>query len=807
MISKVYVQMTEAVDETTTEPIEPKVGVFLCKCGKNIAGSVDIDALAEEIEKLPEVKLVQVNTYTCSDPGQVEIENAIKEQGIEKIVVSACSPRLHGPTWKNLLRRVGMNPEVVEVANIREQCSWVHLHEKEEATIKARELTEMAVAKAAMLEPVDELIVPVEKRVLIIGGGVAGIQAALDLADDYEVIMVEKAPTIGGRMALIDKTFPTMDCSICILGPKMADVGNHKNINLISHAEVTNIEGYVGNFEVTIKKQPRYVDEDLCTACDECVEICPVNVVDEYSGNLGWRKAIYIPYPQAVPASYIIDTDNCLGLSPLACGKCKGECDKEAIIYEDTEKTYSYKVGTIIISTGFEIFDAAKMPEYGWGYYPNVVTTFEFERLINAAGPTSGELVRPSDLKRPKSVAFVQCVGSRDIRFNPYCSNFCCMESIKDSLLIKEHWPDVDISVFYMDIRAFGKGFEELYTRSREEAVHYIHGRPSQIQENPLNNNLIVSVEDTRAGRLINEEFDLVVLSVGAEGPSIPIPFPVSRDPKGFYIEAHPKLKPVDTPTDGVFIAGGAEAPKDIREAVTQASAAAGRVTRLLTKGEFTVEPLFAYVDTEACTACGICAKRCPYMAITVDKKKKIKAHVNPALCKGCGTCAADCPQDAIIMTNFTDAMILKQVDIALRDNASEKVLIFACNWCSYGGADLAGTSRIQYPTNSRIVRTMCSGRVDPDFVKRAFERGAGAVMLTGCHPQDCHYISGIDWAIKREKKLRRWLKKQGIADERFIIEWMSAAEGKKFAEIVTGMSQIARKNHETVHKEAKAAA
>ena len=794
--------MTESIDQSENDA---KVGVFLCKCGKNIAGSVDIDAIAKEVEKMPNVELVQVNTYTCSDPGQVEIEDAIKEQGIDKVVISACSPRLHGPTWKKLLKRVGMNPEVVEVANIREQCSWVHLHEKEEATLKAQELTEMAVAKAAMLEPAEATVVPVEKRVLIIGGGVAGIQAALDLADDYKVVMVEKSPTIGGNMALIDKTFPTMDCSICILGPKMADVGNHDNIDLIASAEVVEITGYVGNFEVTIKKKARYVDEDLCTACDDCVEICPVNVIDEYSGNLGWRKAIYIPYPQAVPAAYLIDTDNCLGLDVLTCGKCITTCDKEAINYEDVEKTYKYKIGTIIISTGFEMFDASKIPEYGWGHYSNVVTTFEFERLINAAGPTSGELVRPSDLKRPKSVAFVQCVGSRDLRYNPYCSNYCCMETIKDTLLIKEHWPDVDISVFFIDIRAFGKGFEELYTRSRREGVKFIRGRPSQIQEINENNNLIVSVEDTQSGELLNKEFEMVVLSIGAEGPKSNIPFPVSKDTHQFYIESHPKLRPVDTPTDGIFIAGGAESPKDIREAVTQASAAAGRVTRVLTKGEFSVEPLYAVVDITKCNSCGICATRCPYNAITVDKEKKTPAHVIPVLCKGCGTCAADCPQDAIVMTNFTDAMILKQVDIALRDNASEKVMIFACNWCSYGGADLAGTSRIQYPTNTRVVRVMCSGRIDVDFIKRAFEHGAGSVMLTGCHPQDCHYISGNDFAIKREKKIRRWMKKQGIADDRFIIEWMSAAEGKKFADVVTQMAEIAKANHQTVHKQAKA--
>jgi len=785
--------MTESTEKLKSKTkSQPNIGVFLCKCGKNIGGTVDIDKLAKELENHPNVKLVQVNDYTCSDPGQVEIETAIEEQGIEKIVVAACSPRLHGPTWKTLLRRKEINPSLVEVANIREQCSWVHLSDKEEATKKAKELIDMAIAKAELLEAVDDIVVSVNKKVLIIGGGVAGIQAALDLADDYEVILVEKSPTIGGNMALIDKTFPTMDCSICILGPKMADVGNHENITLITNAEVTKISGYIGNFEVTITKQPRYVDEELCTACNDCVDICPVNVIDEYSGNLGWRKAIYIPYPQAVPASYIIDEKNCTGLSPLACGKCISECEKEAICYEDTEQTFDYDVGAILIAVGFEKFDASKIPEYGWGVYPNVITTFEFERLINAAGPTDGELVRPSDLKRPKRIAFINCVGSRDKRFNPYCSNFCCMETIKDSLLIKEHWPDVEVVIFYIDIRAFGKGFEELYTRAREENVLFIRGRPGQIKENHETKNLIIFAEDISTETMLSQEFDMVVLSIGAEGSSKPIPFPIAKDEKGFYIEAHPKLRPVDTPTDGVFIAGGAESPKDIRESVTQASASAGRIMKLISKDEFHVEPLYAFVDLDKCTSCGTCLERCPYGAISIDRENKAPARINPILCKGCGTCAADCPVDAITMTNFTDAMIYRQIDIALRENASKKVIIFACNWCSYAGADLAGTSRVQYPTNTRIIRTMCSGRVDIDYIKHCFVKDAGAVMLTGCHPQDCHYISGNDFALKRENKIRTWMKRNNIDDKRFMIEWMSAAEGKKFADVVSQISEIA---------------
>jgi heterodisulfide reductase subunit A len=667
----------------------------------------------------------------------------------------------------------------------------VHLHEKAAATRKALDLIRMAVARAELLQPASELTVPVTRRALVIGAGVAGIQAALDLADDgCEVVLVEKQPTVGGIMALIDKTFPTMDCSICILGPKMADAAKHKNITLIANATVSKISGYVGNFDVTIRQNARYVDEALCTACGDCVKVCPVDVIDEWSGNLGWRKAIHIPYPQAVPASYIIDAKTCLGLSPLNCGKCIEACEKKAIVYEDHDREITYAVGAIIVAVGFKPFDAGRIPEYGYGRFANVMTTLEFERLINAAGPTGGQLVRPSDFTPPRRMAFVNCVGSRDVRFNPYCSNFCCMESIKSALLIREHWPDVAVTIYYIDIRAFGKGFEELYRRARSEGIRFVRGRPSRILEDPASHDLVVMVEDTRAATLLSEDHDLVVLSVGADGPEA-VPLPLARSPEGFYIEAHPKLKPVDSPSDGVFLAGGAEAPKDIRETVTQASAAAGRAAGLLLRGEVRIEPLYAVVDTESCNACGICATRCPYQAIGVDRKKETPARVNPALCKGCGTCAADCPQDAISMTNFTDTMILRQIDLALAEDPGQKVLIFACNWCSYAGADLAGTSRMQYPTATRIVRTMCSGRVDPDFVKHAFNRGAGAVMLTGCRPQDCHYISGNDFALKREKKIRRWMKKNDIAAERFLIAWMSAAEGKKFADTVTRMCRV----------------
>jgi len=775
-----------------------RIGVFLCGCGRNIAATVDIDKVAEKAKTLDDVVFVDTNKYSCSETGQASIRNAIRENKLNRVVVASCSPKLHLETFKATTVSAGVNPYLFEMANIREHCSWVHMHEPVQATEKAFELVEMAVAKARLLEPQTEPKVHITPKAMVIGGGVAGIQASLDMADaGYQVYLVEKSPTIGGIMAVLDKTFPTMDCSICILGPKMSDVKSHPNITLMAYSEVKEIKGYVGNFKAKILRKARYVTED-CTACDECTSVCPISVPNEVDGHLSWRKAIYMPFPQAVPSQFLIDTEHCHGVNPISCGKCRDVCREkgaDCINYDDQDRVEEIEIGTIVVATGFKPFDAARIPEYGWGRYPNVLNTLEFERLFNASGPTEGHLVRPSDMEQPKRVAFIQCVGSRDQRFNAYCSNFCCLETIKSTLLIKEHWPETEITVFYIDIRAFGKGFEELYHRAREEGVRFIRGRPSQIQEEPETHNLRVFVEDQNENRFISPEFDMVVLSIGADAPDpdvVPIPLPRGAD--GFLLEAHPKLKPVDTASRGIFIAGGVESPKDIKESVTQASAASIRAAQLMAKGEVRIEPIFAEVDASRCTSCGTCTTRCPYGAITIQEKKVTPAVVNQALCEGCGTCAADCPEDCIRMRHFTDEQILEQVRAGLKNHPENKVLVFACTFCSYGGADLAGVSRMQYPTNGRVIRTMCAGRVDPDFVYEAFQLGAGAVALTGCHPQDCHFISGNRFAAKRETRIRRWLDKQGIDQERFTVEWISAGEGKKFQNMMTRMSEIAEK-------------
>ena len=783
--------------ETQSEPEELRIGVYVCHCGKNIAGSVDCEEVSRYASTLPHVVLSKHNLYSCSDPGQESIKKDIIENKLNRVVVASCTPRLHEPTFRRTCEDAGLNKYLYEMANIREHCSWVHLYEPEKATEKAKDLVRMAVAKVALLKPQEEAVVPVTRKALVIGGGVAGIQAALDLGDTgYKVYLVEKSPSIGGRMAQIDKTFPTMDCSICILAPKMSDVGRHPNVELLANSEVVDIGGYIGNFKVKVKKKPRYVSKK-CTACGDCVKVCPVEVPNEFEEGLTYRKAIYVPFAQAVPAVYLIDEKSCIGLGDNTCAKCKEACGPDAIDFTAKEEIVELDVGTIIVATGVDVFDPVALSEYGYMKYPNVITSMEFERIINAGGPTGGHLVRPSDMTLPKSVAFIQCIGSRslsDKKGHAYCSNVCCMNTIKDCLLIKEHWPEVKLYVFYMDIRAFGKGFEDLYRRAKKEGVVFIRGLPGEVTEDKKTHNLRLFGEDISSNKFYNMETEMLVLSVGieprADSSVIQRLLTLSKTSDGFFMEAHPKLRPVDTPTAGVFLAGCAEGPKDIKDSVTQASAAAGRAGILMAKGSVTVEAITSRIQLDKCVGCGLCTKVCPYNAISVDKEKK-KAEVVEAACAGCGTCGAECPFGAIEMRHFTDEQINAQIDEATRENADKKIIAFCCNWCSYAGADFAGVSRMQYPTSVRIIRTMCSGRVAAKFVERAFRNGAAAVLVAGCHLNDCHYINANYQTKKRVENLWSKLEKLGLDKNRLQLAWISAAEGEKFASKIREMQKI----------------
>lgn len=644
---------------------KPRIGVYICDCGVNIAGVVDNPSLTKYAEKLDDVVVARQYKFMCADPGQKMIIEDIKEHRLNRIVVAACSPNMHEPTFRKACEEAGLNPFLFEMANIREHCSWVHMKEPAKATEKAMDVVRMAVAKAKMLEPQTKPKVKVTDKVLVIGGGIAGIQSALDLADQgYKVTLVEKNPSLGGKMAQLDKTFPTMDCSSCILTPKMVSVSRHENIELLTYAEVKEVDGYIGNYRVKIEKKPRYVTKD-CTVCDLCTQNCPVEVPSEFNAGMGTRKAIYVPFPQAVPLIYVIDEENCIG-----CGMCMNVCEPNAIIYDMVPEIIERDVGTIILAAGYEVFDAGRKVEYGYGRYPNVVTALQFERLSSASGPTGGKVKRPSDGKQPMRIGFVQCVGSRDETVgNKYCSRVCCMYAIKNARIYKEKHPDAELYIFYMDIRAFGKGYEEFYKKAKEEyGVKFVRGRPSEIAEGE-NNNLMVRVEDTLLGKFLEVELDMLVLSVGMEPPKsasqLQKVLKISRSADGFFLEAHPKLRPVDTLKDGVYLAGAIQGPKDIPDSVAQGSAAAARASIPMAKGIVEIEPILAVVDRDVCIGCRICEKVCDFGAISIVDKR---AQVNEALCKGCGACTAACPTGAVQLRHFKDDQIFAMIEAAFED-------------------------------------------------------------------------------------------------------------------------------------------
>lgn len=773
---------------------KPRIGVFVCHCGLNIAGVIDVKELTEYAKTLPDVVYAKDNRYTCADPGQDEIRKAMKEHSLNRVVVAACSPRMHEPTFRKTCAEAGLNPYLFEMANIREFVSWCHPSTPKEATEKAKEILQMAVAKARLLHPLEEVEVPVTNKAMVIGGGISGINSALDLAEmGFKVYLLEKTESIGGHMAQLDKTFPTLDCSICIEGPKMVDVGRHPNIEILSYADLVSVSGYVGNFKVKAKKKPRYTIQENCTGCGECKDVCPIEYPNEWDINMGVRKAISVPFEQAVPLVYTINMDYC-----IECYKCVDACGaRQAINFDQEAEEVEFEVGTIIVATGFDVYMPYDDSLYGYGKYDNVITAMEFERLILAAGPTGGKVIRASDGEKPHKVAFIQCVGSRNLKKYEYCSGFCCMYSIKNAILLKEKYKDdVEVYIIYMDMRTSFKGYEEFYRRARDLGVTFIRGRASHVLEDPETRNLVIRAEDMTLGQPIELSAEMVVLCTAA----VPKPdagdlariLNISRGTDGFFMESHPKLKPMDTPVDGIFLAGACQAPKDIPYSVSQGSGAAARAATILAKDKWKIEPIVAFVDPEKCrnmeAKCGICAERCPYGAIQAPEKQAAK--VRTAMCHGCGTCVAECPSDAIMQRHFTDDQIFAQIRTALEKNPESKILGFLCNWCCYAGADLAGTSRFEYPTLLRPIRVMCSGRVDRDFVLEAFRNGAGMVLIGACHlPYDCHYISG-NWKMKaRMDALAPMLQKLGLDPQRFRVEYVSAAEGLKFAELMKEMA------------------
>ncbi|MCX5805555.1 MAG: CoB--CoM heterodisulfide reductase iron-sulfur subunit A family protein [Proteobacteria bacterium] len=647
-----------------------RVGVFICHCGNNIAGTVDVAKVAEETRKIPGVAYATTYMYTCSEPGQNEIKEAIVREGLDRVVVAACSPRMHELTFRRTVEKAGLNRYFFEMANIREHISWIG-ENKDLNTTKATEAVRMAVAKVMQNKPLYSTSFKVNKRVLVIGGGVAGMQAALDCADGgLEVLLVEKSPSVGGMMARLDKTFPTIDCSICILGPKMVDVAQHDKITLHAFSEIEEIKGYVGNYQIKIRKKATYVDWTKCTGCGACMEKCPSkNAYDAFNYGVAPTRAINIPFPQAIPKKAKIDPKFCRQFVKGKCGVCAKICPTKAIDYEMQDEIITEDIGAIIVATGYSLIDMDKLPEYGGGRYPDVISGIQYERLLNASGPTSGHIIRPSDHVEPKTIVFVSCAGSRDKSIGiPYCSNFCCMYIAKQAILTKDHIPDSQSYVFYMDIRSNGKGYDEFTRRAQEEyGAKYVRGRVSRIY--PKGNKMVVIGADTLLGTQVEVEADLVVLGTAVistpDAAHMAEKLHISYDTFGFYVESHPKLRPVETNTSGVFLAGACQGPKDIPASVGQGSAAASKVQALFSKDMLESDPAVARVNINTCVGCLKCVKTCPFGAIKDKELRdgKVVAEVIETVCAGCGVCTSTCPCGAIQLQHFTDNQLLAEVN------------------------------------------------------------------------------------------------------------------------------------------------
>ncbi|MBT0651814.1 CoB--CoM heterodisulfide reductase iron-sulfur subunit A family protein [Geomobilimonas luticola] len=661
-----------------------RIGVFVCHCGENISRTVDVERVAAEIGKLPGVALATDYKYMCSDPGQGLLKKAIAEHRLDGLVVAACSPRMHEKTFRNAAKAAGLNPFLCEMANIREHCSWVH-EDREEATAKAIDIVRLMVERVKKDKALQPITVPITKRALVIGGGIAGIQAALDIADcGHQVLLVEREPSIGGHMAQLSETFPTLDCSQCIMTPKMVDVANHPNITLHTWSEIENVDGYIGNFQVTIRKKARSVDMDKCTGCGVCMAKCPQKKIKStFDRGLGTRPAIYVPFPQAVPNTPVIDRENCTYFKSGKCGVCAKVCGPGAVDYDQQDELITEPVGAIVVATGFELYTINEKPkgspikgygEFGHGTIPDVIDGMTFERLASASGPTGGKILRPSDGREPKQVVFVQCVGSRAREKGiSYCSKVCCMYTAKHTMLYKHKVHDGQAYVFFMDARTPGKSYDEFWRRAvEEEEAVYIRGMVSRLYQK--GDKIVVMGSDISVGVQVEIEADLVVLATAVQprqgADALAQKLGISYDTYNFYSEAHAKLKPVECATAGIYLAGACQGPKDIPDTVSQASAAAAKVMTLFSRDQLEREPIVARVNERNCVACFYCKKVCPYGAVEEKEIRdrqgnlvRVVAYVNPGVCGGCGTCQATCPSKSVELEGYTDEQVMAMIE------------------------------------------------------------------------------------------------------------------------------------------------
>lgn len=721
-----------------------KVGAFICKCGLNIAGVVNVEKIAEIIRERG--YFARVLDYACSEAGQQEIAELVEKEKLDSFVVAACSPKLHEHTFRKLARKIGVNPYMIAMANIREQCSWVHRGAG--AQRKAEELTLMAIERVKNSKPLSRKRLKSVKRAVVVGGGIAGIETSLILANSgIDVILVEKRGSLGGHMALLNEIFPNNDCSICVLAPKMNEVWEHEKIKVYTNSEVVSVEGSAGNFRVKIRIKPRYVNTECKGCIDDCSSVCPVTVYDSFLGT--FRKAIYVPFPQSTPLYAVIDEENC-----IRCDLCVKACEPNAIDFSQKAEEFEVVAGAIVVATGYELFNPEIKKEYFFGY-ERIITTLELERLLSPSGQLRFEELF-SDVRK---VAFIQCVGSRDASTNPHCSVVCCMASVKNATILRRRY-GVETAIFYIDLRAGGRGYEEYYKRAMSEGVRFVRAKPSIL---PENGKVVLKYEDSLLGRVVEEEFDLVVLAVGMNNCG---EFSFVNTGKDNFVEVvHPKLRPVETSRSGIFVAGCASGPKDIRDSINSAGLAAAKTVELLS-GDVELDPYNAYV-AKSCSGCGVCENLCPSGAIEVYKKEK-KVSINTNACRMCGLCVSACPEEAIDQGFYSNAEIFAEISQVSPDS----VLVFACNYCAYSALDLAGALRMKYSDRIRVIRVPCSVRVSVKMLLEAL-RVARGVVLAGCRIGECHF--GVNTIAKRRiKALKEFLGEDG---KRLKDIWCSAGE------------------------------
>lgn len=778
--------MSRSKKPSKKETDKDKLAVFLCNCGSNIADTIDIESLRKKYES-EGIPLVDVDDHLCSEQGVSDLISKIKESKAKRVVIAGCSPHLHRELFSEAMRDSGIDPGHMHMANIREQCSWVHYDDPEVATRKAEAIIDTGIAQVRNSNSIPTHESPIVKRAMVIGGGVAGITSALELADTgIETVIIEKEGFLGGHMAKWDKLFPTFDCSICILGPMMTRLTRHPNIRIMTLTEVTDVKGNVGRYRVRVKQKPRYVDIETCTGCNRCIEVCPVDVLDEYNRGFGNRKAMVRPSIDAVPIAPYIDATNCIG-----CQSCSGVCEPKSLRYDEVEKTEVIEVGAVILATGFEPFDPTVVEEFGYGHNPDVITSVELERLINPEGASGGKLVRPSTGKPPRNIVFVPCVGSRSRRFNrPYCSRVCCTAAVKEAIQVKQHLPDCNAYVFYTDMRVFGKGQEELYVRAAEEyKINFVRGTIGEVVDDPVSGKISIRAEDTLVRRMLEFEADLVVLMVGmdAEPSNVELSrmFKAPLDENGFFLEQHPKLSPSSTHSKGVFLAGVSQGPKDIADSVAHAGLAASKVKTLFTAGDIISEACVPTFDVDLCIKCRMCEQVCTPKAIKFGDYNY--PEIDMAACRGCGACAAACPSGALDLPCMSNEQLENATTAAVEFNPLKPAIVgYLCRWCAYTAADRAGTARMKYPPNMIPIQVPCTGRLNADTLLTAFAEGADGVAVMGCHVQDCHYRSGARYAKDRTEKMQEILGVAGIDKHRLYFGSVSASEADNFAEQIT---------------------